>query len=289
MPYRAGGGCRVRHGAGVRRTTAALRASPWPARASSRSTARRARHRVRPEYGGAARSVPGWPGRSELVGRCRRRTAADLRRGRRSVARPDLSTGPRVRGASSGGRVGSHDLCGARIRGRAGAHRSAGVGGARTGRQRCPRAAEVGPPGSVGRADARSDRRRDVRQPTGPARAAARHDARGARRRVRAARRPGAAGSDRGHVPAALGAAPTGDPTAAAGGGGRAGWRSSTHLARGRPARRRGRSGGPGGRGRTHRVRRPGAVQTSTGALRGLPGGGTRGSAERPPGPRRRH
>ena len=69
-----------------------------------------------------------------------------------------------------------------------------------------------------------------------------------------------------------------GDAAAVAGRGGRAGRRAGAGVARGRAARDRGRRGGARSCGRPARVRRPGAVPSSAGALGGLPGGVARRS-----------
>ena len=66
------------------------------------------------------------------------------------------------------------------------------------------------------------------------------------------------------------------DPAAAADRGGRAGRRRDAAVARGRAARHRGRARRAGRGGRADRARRPGAVPSSAGALRGLPGGARR-------------
>jgi AAA ATPase domain len=98
-----------------------------------RSAARRARHRVRPEYGRAARSLSGGPGRPEPVVRRRCGSTADLCSGRRPVARPNLRSGSRVRGASSGRRLGRHGLRRPRFGRRAGPHRATRTRRARAG------------------------------------------------------------------------------------------------------------------------------------------------------------
>ena len=147
---------------------------------------------------------------------------------------------------------------------------TAGAGGRGSRRGRRAHAAGFGAPRAAGRACARPHRRRDARQPVGAAGAAARVDAgaswrAGSRSRTRCAR-----GTDRGELPAAAGALPAetrrlllvaaaepvGDPPLL--------------VARGRAARDRRRRCDAGGRGRTDRVRRPGAVPAPAGALGGL-------------------
>ncbi len=118
-------------------------------------------------------------------------------------------------------------------------------------------------------------------------------------RRVRAARRDGAAGADRGEFPAARRGLAGPGAAAAAAGGGRAGRGSGAGLAGGGAAGDRRRGGGGRGRCGPGRVRRPGAVPASAGALGRLlagvgwreaggapgPGRGDRsGGRSRPPG-----
>ena len=133
---------------------------------------------------------------------------------------------------------------------------------------------------AAGRAGARPDRRRDARQPAGAAGAAARADAGGAGRRVRAARRAGAARADRGELPAAARRrcrprrggccwsprpSRSGEPVLV--------WRAAERLGIGAEA------AAPAAAAGLRRVRRPRAVPASARALGGLPGGVAGGAA----------
>ena len=151
------------------------------------------------------------------------------------------------------------------------------VGGLRDGR--CARAAGRGAGRADRRAGARPDRRRGARQPAGAAGAAAGTDAGRAGRRVRAARRGALPATSRRASARRVGALPDETRGAAAARGGRPVRRPGAGVAGRRPARDRRRGGGARGRGRPGRVRHPGPVPASAGAVGGLPVGVGRGAA----------
>ena len=90
----------------VRGAASAVRADARPARAASRSAARRAGDRVRAERGRGAGPLPGRPGGAEPALGGGRGAAAAVRRRRRAVARPGLRADAGVRRAPAAGRVG---------------------------------------------------------------------------------------------------------------------------------------------------------------------------------------
>ena len=166
-------------------------------------------------------------------------------------------------------------LCrGARARDRRSSSRAAGAAGRRAAGCRCAGAAGLGDPRAAGRAGARPDRRRDARQSAGAAGAAARScppklaggfglpDGAALTGRIEDSFRRRLAGAARRDPAAApAGARPSRPAIRCCSARGRAARASAPTLPR-RPRR-------PG----LLRVRRPGAVPPSAGALGGLPGG----------------
>ena len=197
LSYRAGGGSRVRDGARVRRAAPAVRAHAGPARKTARPATRRAQRGVRPEGRRAAGSFPGRARGAEPAGRSRGGYGPGLPRRRRAVAGSSLRADAGVRRPPSPRRADRVGVRGTRAR----RHRRAGwaarARGRGSGRQRRPRAAGLGDPGSGRRAGTRPDRRRDARQPAGTDRADKRLDPGRAGRWIRPPRRAPVDESDR--------------------------------------------------------------------------------------------
>src|SRR3954447_19940069 len=190
---------------------------------AARPAARRAASRLRDAGRRGPGSLHRRPGEPEPAGRRGRGATARVPRRRCAMARSGLGADAGLRSAAAAGGAHRHRLRRPRAQRRQRAQPPAGAARPWPRRRRRTLAAGVGHAGSAGRARARSDRRRDARQPAGAAGAAARVDAGRARGRVRAAR-GGAVGQPRRGDLRAAGPGPSGrDAAPAAGGRGRAG------------------------------------------------------------------
>ena len=169
-------------------------------------------------------------------------------RRRRAVARRRLEPGPGIRGPTAAGGVGGDRLRGSRAERRARAGGPAGVAAHGAAGGRCARPAGGHHPGPTRRPRPRPDRRRNARQPAGPAGAAEGHQRSASWRVALRFRRGDLPGQIEDHYLAAARRLARGDAATDAAGRGRPGWRrrrssgvppSRSVSNRGRPSRRR--------------------------------------------------
>ena len=172
----SGIGCRVRDGAGLRRTPSGVHTDGRASRSLAGTPGIRARNRLRAPCGRATGSLPGRVGGAEPHRRRRGERATALSDRRRAMARPGVRASVGVRRTPAPGRARRVGVRGTRAERTVRALPASRARDRRTDRRSRPRAARLGPRRVGRRSSPRPHRRRDPRQPPRLARTSSRHD-----------------------------------------------------------------------------------------------------------------